>query len=256
MTSPTSWGAADRRRSLPPRALAGPGDRRQPARLANAGPPGRSRWTPEREHHSFDAVDALLPNPFPPGTDPTRIGLPPVPRPHSQEDDEVHHRRYWQAHVWKILLRYRRAYAQPACTDRLRTGYREVDEVAVRLAERVTSGSPLAPADAGSCQSALHELEARATALESSVAALAAGSDPLGQDPTPQASVASVAAAALPKQRAAVDVPAESMAPDLFVSSPTGPWYLFRPGRRTRGGRRHGRGAAVPSPTIEATGNR
>ena len=83
---------------------------------------------------------------------------------------------YWQAHLWETLLRYRRAYRDPACPDRLRAGYDEVAEAALRLAERATSGFPLSPIDSVGCHSTLKELRAGALGLEATVAALADGS--------------------------------------------------------------------------------
>jgi len=127
------------------------------------------------EGHSFEAVEAVVANPFPPGTDPTLIRLPAVARLRSLEDTEANHLRYWQAHVWETLLRYRRSYRDPACTDRLRSGYFEVDQAAVRLVERATSGFPLSPIDSVGCHSMLKELRAGALGLEATVAALSEG---------------------------------------------------------------------------------
>jgi hypothetical protein len=123
--------------------------------------------------HSFEAVEAVLANPFPPGTDPARILLSAVPRVRTPDDDEVHHLSYWQVHLWESLLRFRRAFGSPACTERLRAGYPEIDAAALRLAERATSGFPLTPIDSVGCHSALKELKAAAAALEVTVAALA-----------------------------------------------------------------------------------
>ncbi len=123
--------------------------------------------------HSFEAVEAVLANPFPPGTDPARILLPAVPRVRTPDDDKVHHLSYWQVHLWETLLRFRRAFGNPACTERLRADYPEIDAAALRLAERATSGFPLAPIDSVGCHSALKELKATAAALEVTVAALA-----------------------------------------------------------------------------------
>ena len=72
-----------------------------------------------QEGHSFEAVEAVVANPFPPGIDPDLIRLPAVARLRSPEDTGENHLRYWQAHLWETLLRYRRAYRDPACTDRL-----------------------------------------------------------------------------------------------------------------------------------------
>jgi hypothetical protein len=144
------------------------------------------------EGHSFEAVEGLLANPFPPGTDPAEVRLPAVPRLRSPEDTAENHLRYWQAHVWEALLRYRRAYRDPACPDRLRAGYFEVNEAAVRLAERATSGFPLSPIDSVGCHSMLKELRAGALGIEATVAALSDGSratlveewvPPAGADP-------------------------------------------------------------------------
>ncbi len=123
--------------------------------------------------HSFEAVEAVLANPFPPGTDPARILLPAVPRVRTPDDDEVHHRSYWQVHLWETLLRFRRAFGNPACPERLRAGYPEIDAAALRLAERATSGFPLAPIDSVGCHSALKDLKVSAVSLEFTVAALA-----------------------------------------------------------------------------------
>jgi len=119
-----------------------------------------------QEGHSFEAVEAVVANPFPPGIDPDLIRLPAVARLRSPEDTGENHLRYWQAHLWETLLRYRRAYRDPACTDRLRAGYFEVDQAAVRLAERATSGFPLSPIDSVGCHSMLKELHAGALGLE------------------------------------------------------------------------------------------
>ena len=127
------------------------------------------------EGHSFEAVEAVVANPFPPGTDPELVRLPAVARVRSPEDTEENHLRYWQAHLWETLLRYRRGYRDPACPDRLRAGYFEVDQAAVQLAERATSGFPLSPIDSVGCHSMLKELRAGALGLEATVAALSEG---------------------------------------------------------------------------------
>lgn len=127
------------------------------------------------EGHSFEAVESVVANPFPPGTDPATIRLPSVPRLRSPEDNEANHHLYWQAHLWETLLRYRRADHDPACPDRLRAGYEEVAEVSLRLAERATSAFPLSPIDSVGCHSTLKELRASALGLEATVAALADG---------------------------------------------------------------------------------
>ena len=127
------------------------------------------------EGHSFEAVEAIVANPFPSGTDPALIRLPAVARLRSPEDTEENHLRYWQAHLWACLLRYRRAYRDPACPDRLRAGYFEVDQAAVRLAERATSGFPLSPIDSVGCHAMLKELRNGALGLEATVTALSDG---------------------------------------------------------------------------------
>jgi hypothetical protein len=139
--------------------------------------------------HSFEAVEAVLANPFPPGTDPARILLPAVPRVRTPDDDEVHHLSYWQVHLWETLLRFRRAFGNPACTERLRADYPEIDAAALRLAERATSGFPLAPIDSVGCHSALKDLKASAAALEVTVAALAERRPPAAQFEGPVAAV-------------------------------------------------------------------
>lgn len=128
-----------------------------------------------QEGHSFEAVESVVANPFPPGTDPADIRLPPVPRLRSPEDTEANHLLYWRAHLWETLLRYRRAYHDPGCPDRLRAGYDEVAEAALRLAERATSGFPLSPIDSVGCHSTLKDLRAGALGLESTVTALRVG---------------------------------------------------------------------------------
>jgi hypothetical protein len=120
-------------------------------------------------------VEAVVANPFPPGTDPAHIRLPSVARLRSPEDTQENHLRYWQAHLWETLLRYRRAYRDPACPDRLRAGYFEVDRDAVRLAERATADFPLSPIDSVGCHSMLKDLRAGALGLEATVAALSDG---------------------------------------------------------------------------------
>ena len=138
------------------------------------------------EGHSFEAVEAVVANPFPPGTDPALVRLPAVPRLRSPEDTEENHLRYWQAHLWETLLRFRRAYRDPSCPDRLRAGYFDVDEAALRLAERATSGFPLSPIDSVGCHSMLKELRAGALGLEATVAALSDGAaGPLADDWVP-----------------------------------------------------------------------
>ena len=142
------------------------------------------------EGHSFEAVEAFVADPFPPGTDPALIRLPAVARLRSPEDTEENHLRYWQAHLWETLLRYRRAYRDPACPDRLRAGYFEVDQAAVRLAERATSGFPLSPIDSVGCHSMLKELRAGALGLEATVAALSDGAPaPAVDDWVPRSAV-------------------------------------------------------------------
>ena len=156
------------------------------------------------EGHSFEAVESVVANPFPPGTDPATIHLPSVPRLRSPEDNEANHRLYWQAHLWETLLRYRRAYHDPACPDRLRAGYDEVAAVSLALAERAMSGFPLSPIDSVGCHSTLKELRASALGLEATVAALADGSGadevPIGPAPSTDftAVMATVAAPAAP----------------------------------------------------------
>ena len=145
------------------------------ARSQDDGHDDRHRGTVGHEGHSFEAVEAVVANPFPPGTDPALIRLPAVARLRSREDTEENHLRYWQAHLWESLLRYRRAYRDPACPDRLRAGYFDVDQAAVRLAERATSGFPLSPIDSVGCHSMLKELRAGALGLEATVAALSDG---------------------------------------------------------------------------------
>jgi hypothetical protein len=171
--------------------------------------------------HSFQAVEVVLGNPYPPGTDPSLIRLPAVARVRSPEDTEENHLRYWAAHVWESLLRYRRAYADPSCPDRLRAGYFEVDEAAVRLAERATSGFPLSPLDSVGCHSMLKELRAGALQLESTVAAL---TDTAQTDTAPTDAGGPEDVVAAP-----VAVPA-SMAP------PTRDLYMHPPAPAARGG--------------------
>ena len=256
MTGPPAAVPCDRHRSFPPRPLAGRGERSDQPRVSPAVSPGRTTNTTGHEGHSFEAVEALLPNVFPPGTDPARIRLPSVPRLRSPEDDEAHHLRYWQVHVWKTLLRYRRAYADPACTARLRAEYPEVDEVAVRLAGRTASGFPLTPIDSVGCHSALRELQAGATALESTVAALAARSDAFLPDPTSVPPVAAVAVAIPPESSAIEAVPAEPMAQELFVTSPTTPWHGFRLSLRDGRGLQHHHARDGGTSAVEPPGTR
>jgi hypothetical protein len=236
------------------------------------------------EGHSFEAVEAVLANPFPPGTDPADIRLPPVPRLRSPEDNEANHRLYWQAHLWETLLRYRRAYRDPACPDRLHAGYDEVAGDSLHLAERAMSAFPLSPIDSVGCHSALKELRASALGLEATVAALADGSGADEATIGPARStdftavMATVAAPAAPTAvpvgaaPTAVAVPAvvdpddggteptgggtpdePAVAPltqDLFAqSSPSRP-FDFRLGRRGARGRRRGRSPAAGDPAI------
>jgi len=123
------------------------------------------------ERYGFGAVQAVLPDPFPAGVDPSALRLPPVPRARSLEDDEAHHRHYWQSHIWAVLHRYRTAYADPGCTAALRDGYEAVVVEALQLAERVTA-QPLSPLESVACHSVLKELTAGVASLESTVAAL------------------------------------------------------------------------------------
>ena len=254
MTDPVKGGPGERRRSFPPRSLTSSRDRKVPPRESPAVPPGPSRSTGESDGHSFEAVEALLPNLFPPGTDPTRIWLPPVPKPQSPGGDEAHLLRYWQVHVWKTLLRYRRAYADPACTDRLRSGYPAVEEAAVRLAGRVASGGALNPMDSVGCHSILRELEAGAAALESTITALSADSDPSRPEPT---SLPKVAAVAIPPVSPVADaVPAGPMAPDVFVTSSPPRWRGFRFGRHGSATSRRDDAAPVGTSPVGPGGTR
>lgn len=134
------------------------------------------------EGNSFEAVEAVVANPFPNGTDLAHIRLPAVARVRSPADTEENHLRYWEAHLWETLLRYRQAYRDPACPDRLRAGYFEVDRAAVRLALRATSGFPLGPIDSVGCHSMLKELRAGALGLEATVAALSDGATAPDED--------------------------------------------------------------------------
>jgi len=252
VTWPSAQDPDDRRRSFPPRPLAGRGDRRELPRASSAVVAGSSGSTGKSERHSFEAVEELLPNLYPAGTDPARIWLPPVPQLHSAADDEAHHWRYWQVHVWKCLLRYRRAYAHPACTDRLRTGYPGVDEVAARLAQRVASGFPLTPIDSVRCHAALRVLEAGATTLESTVAALATGPEPVHPEPTTVPLMVPVVESAAPGRSVPIAVPDEATSRDLFVTAPATPGHQGDLGRHGAGRRRHRHARAVRLPPGES----
>ncbi len=241
-----------------------------------------------QEGHSFEAVESVVANPFPPGTDPDAIPLPAVARLRSAEDNEENHLRYWQAHLWETLLRYRRAYRAPACPDGLRAGYDDVAGVALRLAERATSGFPLSPIDSVGCHSTLKELRSGALGLEATVAALADGS---GAGPVPvgparptdftavMATVATPAASRAPAvgpggstPAVAVvvdpvgteDGPTEPASPgaadggppvpltqDLFAQPPSTRSFDFKLGRRGSRGLRRGRNLAEGEPPAD-----
>jgi hypothetical protein len=221
------------------------------------------------EGHSFEAVEWVVADPFPPGTDPDAVRLPPVARLRSPEDNEENHLRYWQVHLWETLLRYRRAYRAPACPDGLLAGYDDVAGVALRLAERATSGFPLSPIDSVGCHSTLKELRSGALGLEATVAALADGS---GAGPVPIGAArptdftAVMATAAIPTAPTAPavavvvdpvateDGPSEPGSPegpdgpvpapltqDLFAQPPSTRSFEFKLGRRTARGLRRGR---------------
>ena len=160
------------------------------------------------EAHSFEAVEAVLANPYPPGTDPASIRLPSVPRLRTPEDNEENHLAYWRAHLWETLLRYRRAYHDPACTEHLRAGYGEVAETAVGLAERATSGFPLSPIDSVACHTTLKELHAGAVGLEATVVALQQGSGAPAPPTPPPHPTDFTAVAAAPARRTAAARPA------------------------------------------------
>ena len=122
--------------------------------------------------YGFPTVAAVLPDPFPPGSDPGSVRLPTVPRVRSAEDDEPHHRAYWQAHVWEALLRYRRAFADPACTSWLRSSYDRVESEALQLVTRATGTFPISPIDSVACHAALKDLRHGSVSLEETVRAL------------------------------------------------------------------------------------
>ncbi len=233
------------------------------------------------EGHSFEAVESVLANPFPPGTDPEVVRLPSVPRLRSPEDTEANHLLYWQAHLWETLLRYRRAYHDPACTERLRAGYTEVAEAAVHLAERATSGFPLSPIDSVGCHTALKELHAGALGLEATVAALASGADAVHAPAAAPAPVAhpdftatpatTTSAATPPAARtggaageaviadADADVDAGEvvaatapLSPDLFAHTPPARSFEFKLNLRGGRGLRRGRSMAGGTPTEDA----
>lgn len=129
----------------------------------------------------------MLSNPFLPGIDPIHVHLPAMPRARSPQDDEAHFLRYWQVHLWETLLRFRRAFGSASCTERIRADYPAVDEAAVHLARRVTSGFPLAPIDSAECLSTLKALKADSLSLDATVSALGHGADPIrpmGSAPT------------------------------------------------------------------------
>lgn len=209
------------------------------------------------EGHSFEAVEAVLANPFPPGTDPTHVRLPAVARLRSPEDTEENHLRYWQAHLWETLLRYRRAFGAPACTDRLRAGYADVDRTAVQLAERATSGFPLSPIDSVGCHSTLKELRAGALRLEETVSALSDGAGGLPADlpgvlPTEEgAGVAAEPAGLAPEPSGVGDDPSVSAAAaapltqDLFMHQPPSKGFEFKLSLRGVRGMRRNRSLAV-----------
>jgi len=129
------------------------------------------------EAYGFESVQAVSSDPFPPGVDPETVRLPPVPRFRSPDDDEAHHRDYWQAHVWVLLHRYRRTFADPACPPALRGDYPGVADQALRLVERATGAHPISPMDSVACHSALKDLRTGVSALEDTVVALHGASD-------------------------------------------------------------------------------
>lgn len=208
------------------------------------------------EGHSFEAVEAVLANPFPPGTDPALVRLPAVARLRSPEDTEENHRLYWQAHLWETLLRYRRAYGDPSCTDRLRAGYFEVDDTAVRLARRATSGFPLSPIDSVGCHSTLKDLRAGALALEATVAALA-HDGPAGV-PAGSGAVAPVATAAVDADGAdasgSVDPVEAPLTQDLFAGPTPAKGFDLKLSLRGVRGLRRNRSLGGASPEVVPEG--
>ena len=128
--------------------------------------------TPADDGYRFVGVAAVLDDPFGPDVDPEAVALPSVPALRSPEDDQVHHRRYWQAHVWASLHRYRRAFSDPHCPPARRGDYPRVAADALLLAERVTARYPLVPMDSVACHAALKDLHAGSVALAETVAAL------------------------------------------------------------------------------------
>ncbi len=218
-----------------------------------------------QEGHSFEAVEAVVANPFPPGIDPDLIRLPAVARLRSPEDTGENHLRYWQAHLWETLLRYRRAYRDPACTDRLRAGYFEVDQAAVRLAERATSGFPLSPIDSVGCHSMLKELHAGALGLEGTVAALSDGVSMTGTDAGVGSVVAGAPRAVGPSYDARVpslngaeaggDATDAPLTPDLFMRPQPSKGSDFKLSLRgVRGMRRNRSLAGGTSPEVVPEG--
>ena len=135
------------------------------------------------ERFGFPSVADTHSDPFPPGLDPATVRLPSVPRLRTAEDDVARHRRYWRAHVWAALRRYRVAFKDPACPRTLRADYGRVADEARRLLDRATGTYPLRPIDSVGCHAALRELTAGSAALERTMVALRGAPDVRSADP-------------------------------------------------------------------------
>jgi len=141
------------------------------------------RGTQVDEGYGFEAVEAALADPFPPGPLPARVRMPSVPKVRSAEDDEAHLRAYWRSHVWAVLHRYRAAFEDPACPPSLAADYPRVTSKALHLVERATASHPITPIDSVACHAALKDLTSGAAVLERTVAALRGAPEVLPADP-------------------------------------------------------------------------
>ena len=122
--------------------------------------------------YGFEMVDAVLPDPYPPGVDPTSVHLPSVPRIRFADDDAVQRRNYWQAHVWVLLHRYSRVFTDPDCPTIVHDEYPRVAHRALRLVERASGVHPISPLDAVACHTELKDLRKGAVTCEGTLVAL------------------------------------------------------------------------------------
>ena len=98
--------------------------------------------------YGFEMVDAVLPDPYPPGVDPSSV------------------------HVWVLLHRYSRVFTDPDCPTIVHDEYPRVAHEALRLVERASGVHPISPLDAVACHTALKDLRKGAVTCEGTLVAL------------------------------------------------------------------------------------